>query len=174
MIWSQFEFFVSETIWELANVDRRAGACITAQIFGPNPRFKALVALMHFRGASQDLLDQMNSLSGKAQGLGERRNRIVHDPWSVSESDDIRRLHVKADRKLEFEFKADSVEDLNKAYTDIVKLIQDFESFRERLFAELPAYSRTPYEQSPGIRTRPRVKGTVSQAQTPPPESSQD
>ena len=71
MIWSQFEFFLSETIWELANVDRNVGACITAQMIGPNPRFKALVALMHFRGANQDLIGEMNSLSGKAQSLGE-------------------------------------------------------------------------------------------------------
>ena len=174
MIWSQFEFFVSETIWELANLDRSAGACLTAQMIGPNPRFKALVALMHFRKANQNLIDEMNSLSGTAQGLGERRNRIVHDPWSISDWEGIRRLHVKADRKLEFEFKPDPIPELNKAYTDIIRLIQDFEDLRERMFAELPPFSRTQYEQSPGIRTRPRAKGTGSSEQTPPPEPSQE
>ena len=86
-ILSHLDFYVNEMIWELANVERTAGACLTAQVLGPNPRCKALVALMRFRGANQKLIDNANSLASRYCGLGDRRNRIVHDVWTNSWGD---------------------------------------------------------------------------------------
>jgi hypothetical protein len=174
VIWAQFEFFVNETIWELADLERKIGACITAQMIGPAPRFKAMAALMHQRAVGKDLIDEMNVLSGRAQQQSDKRNRIVHDPWSISGEGVVQRLLVKADRKLEFEFITDTPDELNKTYVEIIRLIQDFEGFRARMLAALPAFSRKRYEQSPGIRTLPRSKGTVSEALKPPLESSQE
>jgi hypothetical protein len=48
--WAALEFAIGEAIWELANVEREAGACVTAQLVGPGPRVRALVALLELRG----------------------------------------------------------------------------------------------------------------------------
>ena len=112
-ILAHLDFYVNEIIWELANLDRSAGACLTAQLTGPYPRCKALVALMRFRAANQPLIDTANSLTSRYCGLGDRRNRVVHDAWTNSWGDAVQRVHIKADRKLEFEFREDTVEDLN-------------------------------------------------------------
>jgi hypothetical protein len=65
--WAQFEFYLNESTWELANVDRQAGACITAQMIGPNPRLKALTSLLKWRGASSMVIDKANSFAGRAR-----------------------------------------------------------------------------------------------------------
>jgi len=161
-IWAQFEFYLSETMWELMNVERKAGACVTAQMFGTAPRFRAIAALMHMRGANQALIDEMNVFSGRAQAVGDRRHRFMHDPWQINHSKEFERLHLKADRKLEFEFKLEDMKQIDKTYTDVFKLLNDFEDFRLRMVDALPSFSRTQYAQSPGIATRPRRKGSES------------
>src|SRR3954467_10829696 len=54
-MWADFEFLINESIWELANVERQVGACITAQLIGPAPRFRTLIALAHLRDANDAL-----------------------------------------------------------------------------------------------------------------------
>ena len=173
-IWGHFEFYVSETIWQLANVDRNAGACLTAQLIGPGPRFRALVALLHFRKANKDLIDVANSLTGRATNLGERRNRIVHDVLTNSIGEEVLRIHLKANQKLEFELKSDTLKDLEDSYQAISRLINDFVAFRSRMLVELPAFPRTQFELSPGIRTNAPEQDSSSQGQKPLPESSPD
>ena len=44
--WAEYEATVNFRIWELANVEKMAGACITSQMIGPGPRFRCLLALL--------------------------------------------------------------------------------------------------------------------------------
>src|SRR4051812_6645421 len=82
--WAYFEVLINHAIWELANVEQHYGACITAQILAPVARFKALVSLLKLRGASETSLKAINSLSGTANDLAEKRNRVVHDLSGMS------------------------------------------------------------------------------------------
>ena len=55
-MWAELEYQINEAIWELANVERWAGACITSQIFSPSARMRALTALIRVRnGQTEDV-----------------------------------------------------------------------------------------------------------------------
>src|SRR5947209_12725652 len=80
-VWAKLEFLINEMIWDLANVDIRSGACITSQLTSPVSRMRALIALVRLHGGKDDLITDLNKLSGRIDALARRRNRIVHDPW---------------------------------------------------------------------------------------------
>lgn len=84
--WSHIDHLLDILIWQLADVDPPAGACITAQIGGTYGRFKAVIALLTFHQQRTNknlkpLLDKATELSQKANGPAEGRHRAVHDPW---------------------------------------------------------------------------------------------
>ena len=86
MVWADLDFNIHEAIWELANVENNVGACITAQIVPPLSRFRALIALVHFRGGDEKLVKALNKLSLTVDGLARQRNRIVHDSWTMAKT----------------------------------------------------------------------------------------
>ena len=103
--WAHFELVVNHAIWELANVEQHVGACVTAQIIAPVPRFKALVSLIQLRGGSKAAIDALNGISGTANDIAEKRNRFVHDASLVETTTmEFTQLRITADRKLRFEF----------------------------------------------------------------------
>jgi hypothetical protein len=89
--WAHVEHLFDEIIWRLGAQDEIKGACITAQMMGVYPRCKAIVALLTAIGRRKSLdlkplIDRTIELMNKASGPtspGDRRNRIVHDPWYV-------------------------------------------------------------------------------------------
>lgn len=81
--WSQLEHMLDYIIWNLADLQPPMGSCITGQMMGVTPRFKAISALSMHRGLPSGLLDRLQSLSGKTFQVQERRNRIIHDAWYV-------------------------------------------------------------------------------------------
>ena len=80
--WAKLEWIINEMIWDLANVDVRVGACITANIISPAQRMRTLIALVHLHGGKDDLIKELNRFSARLDGLARRRNRIIHDPWA--------------------------------------------------------------------------------------------
>src|SRR4029077_3089242 len=78
--WAEFELVLNSAIWELANVEKLVGGCITSQMIGPAPRFRCLASLLNLRNAPAELVKELNSLSSRAEGLGGQRNRYLHDP----------------------------------------------------------------------------------------------
>ena len=46
--WAHIDHLLDILIWQLADVDAQAGACITAQISGAYGRFRAVIALFKF------------------------------------------------------------------------------------------------------------------------------
>jgi hypothetical protein len=87
--WAMFEFTLNDIIWELANLSPKAGTCLTAQLIGPGPRFRCLVALLTLRGSSPRVIKIANSISSKADDLGRQRNRYVHGPAVFRSTDNI-------------------------------------------------------------------------------------
>ena len=157
-IWAVFELRINYAIWELSNLDKQVGACITAQILSPVARMRALISLIHFRGGNEDLLKVLNKFSAKVDGLARRRNRVVHDPWSVNEeNDEVRRLEITADRKLVFGFKAEDAAVVDLIYDDIDAALREFAALWRRVLVELPPWPKILFEQSQGILRDPQI-----------------
>jgi hypothetical protein len=153
VMWAEFEFTVNTAIWELANVARRAGTCMTSQMIGPGPRFRCLVALLHVREAPQELIKAFNSLASEAEGLGRQRNRYLHDPLVVNiDENQVYRIETTADRKLKHEFVPVDIGAVLKLSTKIDDVAVQFEDLFDRVLSETPPWPRTQFEQSGGIQ----------------------
>lgn len=86
--WAHVEHLFDEMIWRLVGTDDIRGACVTAQMTGVYPRCKAIVALLTILGRRRNfdvehLVKKTNELMQKSSGPGDKRNRIVHDPWYI-------------------------------------------------------------------------------------------
>jgi hypothetical protein len=110
-VWAGLEFAINQAIWELCNVDAGAGACLTAQLIGPSPRMRAVIALVDFRSrgpehqTEQKLISQLNKLRERIEGLGRQRNNFIHQyPFIDTEGGELSRLEVTADRQLKFDW----------------------------------------------------------------------
>jgi hypothetical protein len=154
MGWATFETRLNHSIWRLAGVEQYAGACLTAQIVAPIQRFKALVALAKFRGATDKRCRSINSLSARADAVARQRNRIVHDPAFTSEGK-MFRLHITADRAIDFEMKPVEVKDFVKIEIDLKDLTLRFIEEMDGLFAELPPYDDRSFRKGAGIELGP-------------------
>ena len=81
--YSQLEWSVNDAIWELANISRSAGVCMTAQMIGPGPRSRCLLALLKFRQAPQTLLDEFNVVKGRTGGAEIVMSKKLPPPGSA-------------------------------------------------------------------------------------------
>ena len=54
--WAHIEHTLDMIIWRLAEVEEKKGSCITAQLVGSYPRFKAIISLATIRGCDHDEL----------------------------------------------------------------------------------------------------------------------
>jgi hypothetical protein len=78
------------------NVEAAVGACVTAQLIGPDPRMRALLALLDLRRhpaqieAEEKLLSKFRKLSERIDGFGRQRNSYVHQYAIISEEGNIR------------------------------------------------------------------------------------
>jgi len=156
-IWAQLEFVINDAIWELANVESGAGACITAQIIPSNPRMRALISLVHYRGAKQELLTELNRFRHHIDGLGQQRNRFIHDPAGIDrETGEIKRVNVTAELQLDFSYHHVDYDKMASLHTEIKTAITQFRDLYKRVLDEVPPWPKTQYERSPlGIRPRP-------------------
>ncbi|SOE17478.1 hypothetical protein SAMN05877838_2378 [Hoeflea halophila] len=154
MGWAAFETRINHTIWRLAGVEQYAGACLTAQITAPVPRFKALVALAKFRGASEERCKALNSLSAAADGVARQRNRLVHDPAYTNDGKPFR-LHITADRAIDFEMKPVELQDFQKLELEISRITNRCIQEISLLFSEIPPYDDKSFWQGEGIELGP-------------------
>jgi hypothetical protein len=157
VIWSELEFSIDAAIWELANVEGGAGACMTSQMIGPGPRFRCLVALLNYRGVSQELIKSFNSLSVDTEAMGRQRNRYLHDPMVFNVEDQkVYRIETTADRKLKHDFVPLDMQAIADLTMRIDTASEELDSLLRRVVSETPAWPRTQYGQSPGIRREMR------------------
>jgi hypothetical protein len=111
--WATLELWINRAIWELMDVEQRAGACVTAHIGSFGARIRALIALIALRGGDDKVIKTLNKFCTDAEGLGRQRNRVIHDAWFGQQG--TRNPHqfvATADRKLDFGFKPVPTEDL--------------------------------------------------------------
>jgi hypothetical protein len=79
--WAHIEHVLDTIIWRLAEVEAEKGSCITAQLTGAYPRFKAIISLATIRKMEKTLISDLTEMMNKMQGKAEKRNRAVHDAW---------------------------------------------------------------------------------------------
>lgn len=174
-MWAALEHSFNDALWELANVERRAGACFTAQMIGPAPRFRALAAILEVREAKPDLVKAVNSFGNKIAGLGAQRNRYAHDVWAVDpETKEILRVVITSDRTQVMKFSATTVDEILDLTAKIQNAIIDFDDLFDRMKSELPSWPRKQYERSHGIaRYRLAKKNSKTKRARPPKPASE-
>jgi hypothetical protein len=165
--YSQMEFSVNDAIWELANISRSAGVCMTAQMIGPGPRNRCLLALLKFRQAPLTMLDDFNVISRKMEKVAAKRNRYVHDPIVMeTETGEISRMEATADKHIRYGFVAAEVADLIALIIEIDNVGHEFDKLYLRARDELPAWPRTQFERSEGIQVNRTGQKTVAMLPT--------
>jgi hypothetical protein len=100
--WAAFELSLDLATLHLAGIPQNIGLCITAQVIGPARKIDAYISIARERDAKK-FMDDLNTFAKDTTGLGERRNRVVHDPWQLQHGP-FTRLEATARRKLRFEF----------------------------------------------------------------------
>ena len=84
--WAHLEHALDLIIWDLSEIDPQRTACITAQMLGAGPRYKAVYSLLQQRNTDEfrQLGEEAKELMNKTFDHSEKRNRIIHDPWYVT------------------------------------------------------------------------------------------
>lgn len=81
--WAALEATVDWATWEVANLSNEVGVSLTSQINGPGRKLDGLIAVATAVGVAPKHLAQLNKIAKETISAGERRNRVVHDPWIV-------------------------------------------------------------------------------------------
>jgi hypothetical protein len=79
--WAQFEHALDLTIWALSGAPIKSAACLTSQIMGATPRLRAIILLGQADGLKNSIISRYEKLMRQSYDSGEKRNRVVHDPW---------------------------------------------------------------------------------------------
>lgn len=79
--WTHFERVLDEIIRDIGDLPEDIALCITGQIMGAAPRYKAIEALGKHIGLSASTIKKVRQLKNNTFEVAEKRNRIVHDPW---------------------------------------------------------------------------------------------
>jgi hypothetical protein len=130
--WAHVEHTLDTIIWELANIDAEYGACITAQMMGAYGRFKAIISELNVfqrksNKSTAQLVVKATELMNKCSGSGEKRNRVVHDPWYDYTPYD-RTAQFKAVPFKDFSYGIHEVDQ-----TELVETLDQIKKFSERV-----------------------------------------
>lgn len=137
------ETFLDTLALELADITSEAGLCFTAQIAGSARKMDAYIAVARFRGAKK-IVPDLEKFAKVTAALAERRNRIVHDPWSVEQGQTPERMEVTARRILRSQMVPVSTDDILKLVADIRAHIFNLLEIDDQIRSEIGA--------SPGTR----------------------
>jgi hypothetical protein len=125
--WSYLEASVDTASIRLAGVDSDVGVCLTSQIAGIGRKLDAYIALSRLRKLPSELIDRLNKFSQKAAGLGEKRNRFVHDIWFFNHPGPPERLEATARKLLRFEYIPTKTDDIVRFAWELGDLNGDFD-----------------------------------------------
>lgn len=135
---SLLEYYINQTIWALARVKPQLGACITAQIIPISGRADALETLALARGLSKTLVEEIRSFAGKAKGLGNKRNRVLHDTWAVEKpSKRTVRLEISAKTNPVFGFRQEDSAKVLDLANEIRKCRYQYNKIHDKIISEL-------------------------------------
>lgn len=139
--WSLLEAIVDHWSITFAGVHARAGLCLTSQIFGIGRKLDAFIALARLKPLPDGLVAKLHDFAGKAKGLGQLRDRTMHDIWTFDHPSTPERLQITAVKLLKVESIPVTVEELNKLAQDINNATDEFESLANAVIAVPPRSS---------------------------------
>ena len=140
--WAYFEGVMDTWLMIFAGIETEIGVCFTAQMLGSRPRIDGFIALVRYLGANKKWNERLEEFAKDAQGLGEQRNRAVHDVWDMSESSSPRRLEATARRLVR-------VLKVHVPTNELLRLAENIEALRKR-FDDLASAIFTEIHTSPG------------------------
>lgn len=139
--WAGFEHQIDLTIWALAGLSKRKGACITTQIGSVHGRLRALKALMIEQNTPQLFRDELNKLDAKfIQPSLKDRNQFAHSSaWAgIVDGRFVPSLRIiRVDPALTYEDKAFTLAELEAALDKIGLLILKFGELRHKIIDAL-------------------------------------
>lgn len=147
--WATLEYYVADSIWAIAGLKPAMGACVTAQIFGINGKFAALLSLLKLRKAPDALISKVNKFTEALRGPQEKRNRIIHDVWLVNETFPyvMGRIELTAPKKLSFKVEDIELAELKSDFDAISKARTEFHAIRSEIYDAIPALPEMPQEE---------------------------
>ena len=137
---AQLEHLLDLMIWELTKGEQAALSCITGQMIGSGPRFRAIKALCELRGVSRDTLKSITSMETPIFQASLKRNRFLHDAWfQVSEDSTTRQeqFRNKTYKGSDFGFEEVTENHANETMTLIEDHIDELSRVMEILKREL-------------------------------------
>jgi hypothetical protein len=141
--WSTLELIVDIIIWKVAEVQPMLGSCMTNRIPSIHGKFTTLVALLTLLEGSKPYVDALNKLSGNAFQLVERRNRVIHDAWSITDDLQVKKVTKAITGKtVELGFDDVDVEDIVKLTKDIGKTMRELHALHNKINDWLSASPR--------------------------------
>jgi len=129
-----FEAIVDFSIWHLAEVESKRGACITSQISGTARKMDAVIALTRMRAGTEKL----QKIAEATHRLAERRNRCIHDPWSF-EGGKIRRMQISARKILTAKYVVAEAGEIDRLNQQIIDHMYEFNDLMTSFLPDLPS-----------------------------------
>jgi hypothetical protein len=140
--WALLETTIDISIWGLAELSDKNGACITSQIAGSARKLDAVISLVQTQQPTNAvLIKRLNRFAETTRKLTERRNRVVHDHWILNEKGDPVRLEMTARRLLRYQRVQVTMKELNELASLIISHTNDYFEFMK--FSVEAARSKT-------------------------------
>lgn len=131
---------LDDTIWTIAGIDHEYGACITSQLGSNFNRFVVIESILKLRDAPDDVIRKLNKLSQRWKGLGEKRNRAVHDSVAYDTENKkifVRTIASRPGEGLKYLNEPFDYEKYRKTGDDIVNFVREFLIFRDEFLSFL-------------------------------------
>ena len=133
--WAAFEIFIDIFTLELGRLPRNIGLCLTAQVIGPSRKFDAYIAVANEREISERDRKDLLKIRTDALELGERRNRAIHDPWTIVDGIP-ERMEITARRALNAGAVKVSTKSIGALIDEIDKCQNRFKALHRKLLAD--------------------------------------
>jgi hypothetical protein len=142
--WATLEAVVTSAIWQIGEIPDEIGACVTSQIYTFDGRMKALLSILEIRGELDKTIKSLKKFHESTRGLGEFRNRVLHDPWiHDAESNTPHRLEITANKKLVLGYEAVPTQKLIEKAKEIEALIHQFRQIIRPAIDRFPPLPRS-------------------------------
>ena len=134
--WAALEHRMASAIWRVGEIPDAIGASITSQIYTFDGLVKALQSILRVRGFHRDA-QKLQTLSNKAKGLQDVRNRLVHDGILTIEGS-VHRLEISANRRLTFGYRKVDLQKLQATAEAITKIHNDLDEAIKEALESIP------------------------------------
>lgn len=140
--WARLELSIDSATWILSenNQDVGLSACITAQFSSIHQRIKSVIALSRYHKLDETLIKRLTTFHGHVGVVADKRNRIVHDAWSLNFSEPemkINQWNLGIGKDVTSMYRSAPISEIQSTIAKVRELDREFDLIRSDLF---PAY----------------------------------